>query len=129
MKTFITKNGITIKATRRNDNPQMEDSAHMDHWDAVLAMGGESMHTYFSMGSGHNGKAPEAADVLDCLASDASGIENAQPFEDWAGEYGYNEDSRKAEKIYYTCITQSKVLKSFLGNELYNELLWDTERL
>jgi hypothetical protein len=72
---------------------------------------------------------PKLADVLDCLASDAAGFENAQSFEDWAAEYGYDTDSRKAEKVYRTVERQAKQLRRVLGDEGYNALLWDIERL
>ena len=43
---------------------------------------------------------PDLASVLSCLASAAAGYNNARKFEDWASEYGYDTDSRKAERIY-----------------------------
>ena len=81
------------------------------------------------MGYGHNGKAPKAADILDCLASDAASYDNARSFEDWASEFGYDEDSRKAERIFKACGKQAIKLKRFLGEPAYERLLWDTERL
>lgn len=71
---------------------------------------------------------PDAANVLDCLASDAAGIENARSFEDWAGEYGYDEDSRKALDTYLLCQAQAAKLSQFLGAEAFQALLFDTER-
>ncbi|MCP4307339.1 MAG: hypothetical protein GY788_21205 [bacterium] len=41
---------------------------------------------------------PNAASVVDCLISDASALD--QSFEDWADDYGYDTDSRKAELLY-----------------------------
>jgi len=72
---------------------------------------------------------PDAAHVLDCLASDASSYENAQSFEDWASEFGYDTDSRKAERIYRIVKRQAEQLKRTLGDEAYQELLWNTKRL
>jgi hypothetical protein len=83
---------------------------------------------YFSMGSAHTSP-PTLADVLDCLASDASGYENSKDFESWASEYGYDADSRSAEKIYRAVKRQSEQLKRTVGDEAYQELLWETERL
>lgn len=42
---------------------------------------------------------------------------------------GYCEDSRKAERIYKLCERGAAKLKSFLGDELYEELLYNTEPL
>ena len=71
---------------------------------------------------------PTVNEVLDCLASDCSGYENERDFESWAEELGYDTDSRKAESVYNTIGQQCRDLKKLLGNELYNELLFETER-
>ena len=71
---------------------------------------------------------PELADVLDCLASNAMGIENARCFEEWAAEYGYDEDSRRAERVYRTCQEEAAKLARFLGEGVFQEVL-DAERL
>ena len=71
---------------------------------------------------------PELADVLDCLASDAAGYENARHFEDWAAEYGYDQDSRKGYAIFETVEKQAKDLQRLLGTEAFNKLLWEVER-
>jgi hypothetical protein len=83
----------------------------------------------FSKGSGHNGEAPTVAEVLDCLASDAAGIENARDFEDWCSEYGYDTDSRKNARAYRACKRQAIALNRIMGNDgLYERLLFHTER-
>jgi len=107
----------------------MGDSENMDHWLCTLKCGKDRMTVYFSQGYAHNGKAPTLESVLDCLASDAAGYDNAQSLEDWASEYGYSEDSRKAEKIYRTVGEQADKLKALLGPSAYAALLYDTERL
>jgi hypothetical protein len=128
MNTHEFAIGYSFKATRVDSNPNMADTS-MDHWRVQFSKDKRQMTTYFSMGRGHNGRMPEAADVLDCLASDAAGIENAQGFEDWCSEYGYDVDSRKAERIYKTCQRQASKLKAFLGESEYEALLWNVERL
>lgn len=87
----------------------------------------KEFHTYFSMGSAHK-HAPTLPGVLDCLASDAAGYENARTFEEWANEYGYDPDSRKAERLYNIIREQAKELEQFLGADSYHTLLWETER-
>ena len=129
LQDIISENKITMTAEWTDSNPNMADDQNMDHWKVVLRRPGRQLTTYFSMGYGHNGNEPKAADVIDCLASDAAGFENARSFEDWAGDYGYDTDSRKAEKIYKVIERQAAQLKRFLGDELYETILWDTERL
>mgnify|MGYP001612760041 CR=1 FL=1 len=84
--------------------------------------------TPFSMGIGHAGRAPEAHEVLSCMADDEAGVENTPQFEEWAPEYGYDPDSRKAETTYRVCVRQQVSLRAFLGHELYETLLWDCDR-
>lgn len=132
MLQFIKAQRIGMKAERVDSNPNMEqDTKHpMDHW--LCRFNGPDKRSFevnFSMGQGHNGKAPKAADVLDCLASDAASVANARNFEDWCAEYGYDIDSRKAERTYNVCLEQADKLKAFLGIEAFEQLLWNTERL
>ena len=87
------------------------------------------MSLVFSMGSGHGGKRPELADVLDCLASDAAGYENARSFADWCADYGYDVDSRRAERTFKAVERQATSLHRVLGESAYRTLLWDIERL
>jgi hypothetical protein len=129
LKKFIRENHIRMTAEWADENPHMADPMPgASHYKCKLKHGRRSMTVFFSMGSAHTGE-PEPADVLDCLASDASGAENASSFEDWCSEYGYDTDSRKAEKTYRIIERQAEKLKNLLGGELYNELLWKTERL
>ena len=87
------------------------------------------MTVLYSMGSAHK-KNPSAADVLDNIASDVTGYENARNFTDWASDYGYDTDSIKAKHTYNTIGEQVGKLKMLLNNEqLYHDLLFNTERL
>ncbi len=140
LKDFTRAHRISMTAERVSANPNMADSRDMDHWKVVFTRrrsfgGGDRsgqiiarMTTYFSMGYGHNGAEPRAKDVLDCLASDASSVDQ-EVFEEWARNMGYDEDSRKAEKVYRACEHGAKRLKKFLGEELYETLLYKTEKL
>ena len=72
---------------------------------------------------------PDISTVLDCLVSDSSGYDNSRCFEDWAGDYGYDTDSRKAETLYQQIREQRNRLENFLGREAYQDLLYKVERL
>lgn len=131
---FIQEHGIeraAVEPAAANPNMTGEDSADMNHWTVTLFDGERrsNMTIPFSMGSGHNGAEPELADVLDCLASDAAGYENSgASFEEWAGEYGYDTDSRRAEATFRAIAGQSEQLAAFLGQDAYKALLWEVER-
>ena len=59
---------------------------------------------------------PDPVDVFGSLLSDASALDHST-FEDWAGDYGYDVDSRKAEKIYRACLEIALKLRAALGDE------------
>jgi hypothetical protein len=62
------------------------------------------------------GREPTAYDVLSCLLLDAASYDNARDFETWAEEYGYDPDSRKAERIYEKVGEQRDALIDFLSD-------------
>lgn len=71
------------------------------------------MPVYFTQGSAHR-KDPTAAEVLDCIGMDVSGVANAEDFETWASDLGYDNDSRAAEATYNAIVEQAKALRDFL---------------
>jgi len=66
---------------------------------------------------------PKLDEVLDCMVSDVAGVIDGQSFEEWANEYGYDTDSRKAEKTYNACREEQRQLISLFGRAGLNELL------
>lgn len=64
---------------------------------------------------------PHPAEVLYCICSDYA-VMDYSSFEDWANSYGYDTDSRKAERIYRECLEQALKLKSILGPNVIAEL-------
>lgn len=132
---FVREHQIEITATRipaRADIDMSGWGKDASHWHITFRQVGRgnnrTMTTYYIMGSAYKHK-PTAADVLDCLASDASGYDNARNFEDWASEYGYDTDSRKAYGTYQILGEQAKQLRQWLGNAAYTQLTEQTERL
>jgi len=67
------------------------------------------------------GVKPELADVLHSLLMDGEAFFNAQSFEDWASEYGYDKDSRKAEAIYRQCDAIGRKLAAALPKEIIEQ--------
>ena len=128
---FITEQQLVMSVRPIKRNPHMQEQMPRN-FNCTIEFEGRGYHepltVYFSQGSAHK-EPPTLAEVLDCLASDASGVDNAQSFEDWASEYGYDTDSRKAECTYRICEKQAQELKALLGRDAYNQLLYGTERL
>ena len=109
-------------------NPNMEHGEGMSHWTCAIRCNGRRMIVRFSMGSAHI-VPPTVSDVLDCLASDGSGLYNGETFEQWCAEYGYDTDSRKALRTYTATTRQTESLARVLGHDAYETLLFNVERM
>lgn len=144
IEQFIERNRISLTSEPTDRNPHMDGSVDMDNYKCVLVrreVTGKRynarkdgtaivarMTLYFSKGIGHHGAEPTVNEVLDCLASDAAIVENSGDFAGFCSELGYDEDSRKAERDWKATEHQTDRLKRFLGDELYDQLVWHTER-
>lgn len=89
-----------------------QKSAH--NYRVTLRYGGRQMSLDYFMGSAHTDE-PDAEGVLECLLSDASGADES--FESWCADYGYDSDSRKAERTYKLIQSQTAKLRRLLGDE------------
>lgn len=58
---------------------------------------------------------PDSLDVLYSLVTDSEVLEHSC-FEEWAGSFGYDADSRSAEKIYRACLDIALKLRSGIGD-------------
>ena len=125
---FIDRHGLTAEVDWADSNPNMDDAREMTHWLVTIHAEDRTMAVPFSQGLAHTGE-PELDDVLDCLASDAATVDNARSFEDWAGDLGYDEDSRRAYRTYEAIQRQAGELRQLLGAEDYETLLYSVERL
>jgi hypothetical protein len=64
---------------------------------------------------------PDKLDVIYSLISDSDAIEYGS-FEEWAENFDYETDSRKAEAIYRTCLEFGLKLRRALGDKALTEL-------
>jgi hypothetical protein len=78
---------------------------------------------------GSDNGAPEMREVLDTVAAEAAVVDEAQSYEQWSVQMGFDPDSRRGELIYRTARRQARHLRQLLGEEQYARLLWQTERL
>lgn len=99
-------------------------------WSVTLMYQKRSYKTTFRCGVGHvepndygrrrvlggTPKPPTAADVLSSLCSDARSADRVT-FEDWCSEFGYDTDSRRAEKTYLACVEINAKLHALLGED------------
>jgi len=85
-------------------------------YKVTLRYQGRQLTVPFYMGPA-NDHEPSAGDVLSCLIMDACSYENATDFEDFCRDFGYDTDSRKAERIYKALEVQAPKVRRFLGDD------------
>src|SRR5262249_20478447 len=95
-----------------------------DPWTVVLRYKGRRMTVPFYMGPAL-AREPNAEDVMEALCSDASSAENS--FENWCGDYGYDTDSRRAERTYQAVQKQTAKLRRLLGDDFDRIVYGDDE--
>lgn len=108
---------IEAHGVRRDD-----DGWEHYSYDVRLTRGDESMRSPWKAGLALD--EPTAVDVLESLILDAQGFYNVargsvtpEAFEDWAHEYGYDSDSRKAYALFLQVATLTDNLHELLGSE------------
>ena len=113
--------GITFEFSYRG----LQSSEHDPEWygDTWEVTGSGDFKMTYRTGVGHRicfwgGRAdnvataflvpPSALDILHCIRLDNP---HDETFENWCSEYGYDTDSRKAEKMYRACIEQTMMFR------------------
>ena len=66
----------------------------------------------------HQKLVPSLADVIYQLLLDGEAYFNPYPFEEWAKEFGYDPDSRKAEAIFRVCDETGRALARCVPSEI-----------
>jgi hypothetical protein len=131
LRKFAAKHRLAMTAELIDRNPNMPDddwARTATHWRCVLRRGRARMTIHFSQGPAV-AREPGLEDVLDSLASDAASYLNADSFESWAGDLGFDPDSRSAERTYNAIGAEVAELTRLLGEEGVRELAFETERL
>jgi hypothetical protein len=128
MTDRVRELNISLRVTSALGMQRDDDGWYHYPYRVTLSRKGHgSMRLTWRQGTAHTND-PNVVEVLDCLASDAAGFVNAQGFEDWCSEYGYDSDSRKAEKIYRAVERQTDSLRRVLGDD-FETVLFETENL
>jgi hypothetical protein len=106
---------ITLEDEGRESPCEPGENWEHQKWAVTLRYDGREMVTPFYTGMLHG--EPKASDVLESLLSDAGGYANADSFEDWASDYGYDPDSRMHERTYKAVGEQTDKLRHLLGGD------------
>lgn len=129
IQEFIKRAGITFRATQVDTRASASEwPAGTRHYRCTLRRGSRSMRVLYSQGPGIKAE-PDAAHVLDCIASDVAGVKSAGGFESWASDMGADADSRKALATYRAIDRQRTALERLLWDAGINTLLFKVERL
>lgn len=109
--------GVKMTAERApHDYAREDDWQQRAHkWACTLQYQGRRVSLPFWKGESHSAR-PTAMEVLGCVLSDASSGE-ADSFAEFCAELGYDDDSRKAEKIYAACQQITKKLRQLLRDD------------
>lgn len=107
-----------------NSCPPFCDGKHIhgDKYRVTLSRDGRKIQFCFwnSLNDSQARKSPSEYDVLACASSD---LYCPADFDDFCAEYGYDTDSRKAEKTFKACRAKSERLQRiFDGEEIQAEL-------
>lgn len=90
-----------------------DDKECRDIYLVKLRRNGKSYSFKFGQPIANTGSEPSAYDVLACITKNDPGT-----FENFCGEYGYDIDSRKAEKIYKAVCKEYKSI-----DRLFNDVM------
>ena len=77
--------------------------------------------SFGGVSSGNAITPPGIDDILASLALDAGAVDYAD-FDQWASEYGYEPDSRKAFRTYKACLDVGLKLRAGLGETIFNRV-------
>jgi len=134
IKRYVANHGITIDILAGPDWKTDEDN--WEHYSYDIQLNNADLGTTmiicgWRQGTGiTEGPDERPESVFDCMIGDAWGYENARSFEEWAGEYGYDTDSRKAERIWTAVGKQTNDFLDFIGGKAELEkLALEYERL
>jgi hypothetical protein len=121
---FIAKYNLKVSVIQDNKVPyeKLDDwQKKACPWTIIIYNGRKRMTINFWTGIAIT-EEPTLETVLECLVGDAAGVNDSTTFEEWANEYGYDTDSRKAESTYKAVMQEATKLKKLLGPEAYKEM-------
>ena len=122
IETIMRDRGFVVEVFPADSNPNMEGEwgPAANHWRAVIVTGEGSVTIPYSTGSQIT--TPDGADVLECLALDASSVANGESFEEWAPCLGYDTDSRAAERTYRAIKSQTRRVGNLIGSDVFAQV-------
>jgi hypothetical protein len=106
-----------------------QDGYWRNQWKVVLRNNKTGKQYTFPMFTGDAFGEPTITDALNCIVVDAQCWFNANSFQDFCEEFGYDSDSISHRKIYDACGKAYENLMRVFGYKDTKALLFDTESL
>ena len=129
VEEFAERHAIKFSATeitRRPDSLMTDMPRGTRHWLCALKREGASYELCFSQGPGIK-RNPTKSDILNCMASDCSTVDQVADEFDFMHEFGY-EDEEQARLVWEAILEQREGMERLLGKEILEELMYETER-
>lgn len=115
---FLTKHGITFSFKLANTKvPSWDESRKCNHFIVTLKQGKKKVSFDFFDSSNNYQKGVTTLDAYSVLTCCSSEINCPDTFEDFCSEFGYDQDSRKAEKTFRALKKFSDKLNKFFDTE------------
>jgi len=117
-----TNTNFQIKYLKHDSYFDDNDLTARDIYEFTLTKDGKTYSGTFgqSIEGSKKGEVPSAYSVLSSLSGE-DGDEN-ETFEEFADNFGYDQDSRKAEKIYHAVIKERKGIHNLYSEEELEKL-------
>ena len=132
MTEYAAEKNVTVEVV---DGPHFESLNDWQHvlFKVRLKANGKQMTTEWRQGMAHGDSVPSADEVLNAVVMDAGAYDNSRNLDDFLNEFGYevNEpsDRVKFEKVYNACRKQAENARRVFGDDEFNTLLCEVERL
>lgn len=97
----------------------VKHAAESGKWNSKLTY--ETQYSGFPNGNWKPIPSPQLIDVLHSIILDSE-VLDCSSFEEWADMYGYDIDSRKAEKTYRDCLEIALKIRIMLGDNVLTQL-------
>lgn len=125
---FLTKHGVTFSFKLANTKvPSWDESRKCNHFVATFKQGKKRMSFDFFDSINNFQKGVAILDAYSALTCCSSEINCPDTFEDFCSEFGYEEDSRKAEKTFRALKKFSDKLNKFFDTEEMREDLGEIQ--
>jgi hypothetical protein len=115
---FAAFHGITMTVGKSTPSANKQFSDKHVMWPCTLEKDGKTLTIEFNQN--RDNPAPTISDIIECVRNDVS---SETSFEDWCEAFGFDTDSRTAERSYQYCVKLQADFEDMVGPEAMKEFL------